>query len=42
VHRFIEAHRLAAQRKTQAPQSPFVIDRAGAEAYDRERRARVH
>jgi hypothetical protein len=34
VYRLVEAGRLRAYRKTPAPQSPFMIDRASLEAYD--------
>ena len=42
VHRLIKAKRLTAHRKTHAPQSPFMIDRASIEAYDQFRRAPTH
>jgi excisionase family DNA binding protein len=41
VYRLVKAERLSAHRKTHAPQSPFMIDRASLEAYDRARRAPV-
>ena len=41
VHQLIKAKRITAHRKTHAPQSPFMIDRASVEAYDRARRAPV-
>ena len=41
VYRLSKAQRIAAHRKTHAPQSPFMIDRASVEAHDRERRAPV-
>ena len=34
----IKAERLKAHRKTHAPQSPFMIDRASVAAYERARR----
>ena len=34
VYRLVKAERLSAHRKTHAPQSPFMIDRASVEAYD--------
>ena len=39
VYRLVKGERLSAHRKTHAPQSPFMIDRASLEAYDRARRA---
>jgi excisionase family DNA binding protein len=38
VYRLVKAERLSAHRKTDARQSPFMIDRASLEAYDRARR----
>ena len=34
VYRLVKAERLSAHRKSHAPQSPFMIDRASLEAYD--------
>ena len=39
VHRLIKAKRIAAHRKTHAPQSPFMIDSASVAAYNEHRHA---
>ena len=42
VHRLIKTGQFKAHRKTDAPQLPFMIDRASVEAYDHTRRAPAH
>ena len=41
VYRLVKTEHSSAHHKTHAPQSPFMIDRASLEAYDRARRAPV-